>query len=621
LGRSPLLLFIFFSYALHAQVRLPIATNAYKAYGHHTRSFSGSPGPSYWQNEADYDIGVTFTPETRRLTGEVGIDYHNNSPDTLKQVVFKLYPNLYQQQSMRNMPVAPEDLTTGVDVGSVEWDGKPLGVGQRVIKGTNMYLKGVTILPGGKAQFHIAFTYLLNRGSFIRTGQVDSGAYVVAYFFPRVAVYDDIDGWNEYPYLGKEEFYNDFCHFKVSITIPGNFQCWATGDLTNPDSVYDPTVEKRITDATNSDSIRDIITVADIKTGSITRKGQTHTWKFDAGNVTDFAFAISNHFVWQATSVLADPTTGRRTRVDAVYNPLHKAYEPVIGYARKTVELINHQIPGIPFPFPHQTIFEGLDAMEYPMMVNNLPFEKDESIEFTVHEIFHAIFPFYVGTNETKYSFMDEGWATFSEFNLAPLIRPELAGKYDISDVNKSAGSDQDMPIMTLTPQLYGKARFSDKDLKPALGFYYAREYLGDSLFLKGLRYYISQWHGKHPTPYDFFFCMNTGSGVDMNWFWKNWFFEKNAPDLAISKVTTDHQRCTIAVSNQGGAIVPVHLLVYYIDGDKQAINLTIGCWAKGNKTATAHIKASKPIIKIVLGGPYDADIDPTNNSWTAASH
>ncbi|MEO3408155.1 M1 family metallopeptidase [Mucilaginibacter sp. CAU 1740] len=609
---STILLLTLFTDQLKAQAPLPVSTNIRKAYKNHTRDLSGRPGKAYWQNNADYQIVVNFAPETRLITGKVGIDYQNNSPDTLKQVVFKLYPNIYQQQAMRNVQIAPADLTTGVNITNLKVNGE---VKKQFIRGTNMYIKGTEILPGAKAHFDVDYNYTLNKGSFTRTGEVDSGAYMIAYFFPRVAVYDDLDGWNEYPYIGKEEFYNDYCNFKAEVTIPGNYQCWATGNLVNTDEVYNPEFARRISEATQNDSVTNIITQADLDKGNITKANATNTWKFEARNVTDFVFAVSNHYVWQASSVKVDPKTGRRTRVDAVYNPKHKAYQPVINYARKTVELISYKIPGIPFPYPHETIFEGLDATEYPMMVNNLPFEE-AAVEFTVHEVFHSLFPFYVGNNETKYSFMDEGWATFSELTLAPMVDPKLADTYDMSDVNSSAGSDQDVPIMTLTPQLYGKARFSNKDLKPALGFHYLQEMLGDSLFLKGLRYYISQWNGKHPSPFDMFNCINTGTGKNLNWFWQNWFFEKNVPDLAISKVSFAKQQCNVVVANVGTEVVPVHLSVYYKDGSKQTFGRSIACWEKGNKTTTLSFKADKPIDKIVLGKPYDVEIDLSNNVW-----
>jgi hypothetical protein len=599
-----------------AQQSLPLVTNIKGAYIKQTRSLNGSPGRNYWQNHAYYDIKVNFDPATRFISGKVNIDYVNSSPDTLKQLVVKLDANLYQQQSQRNVAVAPDDLTKGVKIENLKIDGKMLTLNQQKIRGTNMYVDGVEIMPGNHIHLEMDFSYTLNKGSFIRTGQVDSGAFVIAYFFPRIAVYDDLDGWNQYPYIGKEEFYNDYCNFKAAITVPANYETWATGELVNPQDVYQPRYADRIKKASNSDDVVDIITNQDIAFNNITKQNTENTWCYEANNVTDFAFTVSNHYVWKSTSVEVDHNSKRRTRVDAVFNPAHLDYLPVINYARKTVQLISFKFPGIPFPFSHQTIFEGLDAMEYPMMVNNLPFKGSDAVTFTVHEIFHAVFPFFVGNNETKYSFLDEGWATLSEFTLAEQVEPSLSGKYDISDFEKSAGSDQDVPIMTLTPQLYGKARFSDKDLKPAIAFFYLREMLGDSVFRQGIKKYIAQWHGRHPSPYDFFACMNAGTGKDLNWYWKNWFFEKQVPDMAIAKVTVKARKCSVTIKNIGGAFVPVHLTINFKDGTSESLALSSQCWKKGNQSVDMVISVHKPIEKILLGRSYDADADRSNNVW-----
>ncbi|MDN5284285.1 MAG: Peptidase [Mucilaginibacter sp.] len=613
---SIILLFQFIGQLCRAQ-ELPVTRNAKKACFKTTRSKSGSPGKAYWQNTAHYDIKVNFNPVTRQLTGTVNINYTNNSPDTLKTLVLKLYPNLYKSDAIRNVYVAPGDQTKGIHISSLTIDNQKPDSTKQIVFGTNMHIKGSHILPGQKTHLAINYNYTLNKGSFIRTGQIDSGAFFIAYFFPRIAVYDDIDGWNEYPYIGKEEFYNDYGSFHTEITVPRNYQVWATGDLKNVQQVYKPQIVTRINQAEINDTTTDIITSDDLKNGNITTSNATNTWKFEADNVTDFAFAISNHYVWKASSVLVDSTTKRRTRIDAVFNPDDDVYTPVVGYARKTVELISHYFPKVPFPYSHETIFDGLDAMEYPMMVNNLPFkEKKEIIEFTAHEVFHALFPFYVGTNETKYSFMDEGWATMAEFYLYPKIDPADAFNYDISDVNNSADTDEDMPIITPTPQLYGKARYADKDLKPALAMLYLKEMLGDKLFLKAMHHYMDNWNGKHPSPYDFFNCMNTGSGANLNWFWKNWFFEKNIPDLAITKVARHKLDYTITISSLGNLILPIHLTIIYNDGSKQTLNRNIGCWMTGAKSVRVGIKAKMPIKEIVLGNAFDADIHPENNHW-----
>jgi hypothetical protein len=600
-----------------AQITLPINTTLQKTYTNGTRTKSGTPGKSYWQNTANYTIKVNFDPKTRQLIGTVGIDYVNNSPDTLKKIEFKLYPNIYQKGDIRDMAVSPNDLTDGVQIKSISMDNQLLDSTKLHIKGTNMSLKIQTISPKQKVHLNIAYSYTLNKTSHIRTGQVDDGAFFIAYFFPRIAVYDDIDGWNEYPYVGSQEFYNDFCHFSAEITVPGDYQVWATGNLKNADEVYNPKYVKLITSSCTDDKVTDIVTEADLAAADITKKNPVNTWKFAADSVTDLAFATSNHYIWKASSLVVDPKTGRRTRVDAVFNPAHKDYFAVVNYARKTVETMSYKFPKWPYPYPHETVFDGLDQMEYPMMVNDNPLEQiEDAIELTDHEIFHTMFPFYMGTNETKYGFMDEGWATIGEWLISPQIDPKIVDSYGMSAVNASAGSEQDAPIMTLTPALTGIARFTDNYPKPGLGYLYVKEMLGDELFTKALHNYISLWHGKHPMPLDFFNCMNTGAGTNMNWFWKNWFFDNGIPDLAITKVTHVASKYKASITSIGTKMVPVHLTVFYADGSKQSVGTSIACWAKGNKTTTLSFTAKGPIKQIVLGTTYDADSDNRNNVW-----
>lgn len=610
------LLLSFANFSLFAQVT-SLRTVA-KANQNNTRNEIGTPGKKYWQNSADYSIDVDFDPSTRKLQGKVHILYTNNSSDTLNLLVVKLFPNFYKDNSIRNMPIASKDLSSGVAINTITIDGHHYDDAKSEIRGTNMYLSGIVLLPGKNINIEIDYNYFLNKGSFVRTGQVDSGSFFIAYFFPRIAVYDDIDGWDEHPYAGKEEFYNDYSNFHVNITVPGNYQIWATGDLKNPGDVYQPHIIDKIDLAEKKSEIIDIISPLDIKNENISLKNKTNTWKFEALNVTDFAFGLSNHYIWQAKSIVVDSTSNRRARIDAVYNPDHYTYTKVANYTAKTVELISFQFPKIPFPYSHQTIFDGLDAMEYPMMVNMLPFEShNEMLELTVHEVFHSIFPFYVGTNETKYSFMDEGWATFSEFYLSPMVDSSVPLVYDISDVNNSAGTAEDMPIITPTPQLYGKARFSNKDLKPALAHLYLKELLGHELFLKCVQNYIRSWAGKHPIPEDFFNSMESGSGLDLKWFWKNWYFEKNVPDLAIAKVERVKKGNTIVISSPGTLSVPIHLKISYSDGSKETVSKKIDCWKNGNKEVVISLKTSKSIIRMELGDAYDVDINPDNNFWT----
>lgn len=596
---------------------LPIDRKNQLAITNQTRSTTGIPGKKYWQNTAQYNIDVSFNPINREVAGTVKIDYINNSPNTLNKLVFKLYPNLYKGNSMRNVNISDNDLSDGVKIKTIKMGSEKVDNSKIKINGTNMSIEVDPILPVSKATVEIEYSYILNEGSFIRTGKITDNSFFIAYFFPRITVYDDIDGWNEYPYLGKEEFYNDFCDFNVRITVPGDFQVWATGELKNRTELFQQPFLDRIQQAETSDSIIDIIEEKDLKTGHITMDNPTNTWVFHAKKVSDFAFALSSSYIWKASSIVVDAKTNRRTKVNAVFTPQHATYIPVVEYARKTVELMSYQFPAIPFPYPQITIVDGRDAMEYPMMVNNLPFEdKKEMIQLTSHEVFHSLFPFYVGTNETKYSFMDEGWATMTEFMFLSDINPSLDPSYDLSSINNYAGMDEDMPIMTPTPQLYGKARFADKDLKPALSLYYLKEMLGDKLFLKAVKFYITTWAGKHPTPFDFFNCFNTAVGKDLNWFWKSWYFIKSVPDLKIRKVTNKGLNYTIEIASPGNAPMPIHLTLFYSDNSQVKINRNAGVWQ--NVMSTVHIpfKAKMKVVKIVLGEVLDVDINPLDNVW-----
>ena len=602
-----------------AQTTLPIPINIQATYNKGTRTASGAPGKNYWQNRADYSLTINFSPKTRVLNGVDEIDYTNNSPDTLKQIWFKLYPNLYQKGNSRAMPIKPEDITDGVRIDKIEINQTVYDTSKMIVNGTNMIIPNQVTLPKQQIHLKIYYSYTLNRTSHIRTGQVDTGAFFIAYFFPRVAVYDDIDGWNANPYRGTEEFYNDFCNFKAAITVPGNHQVWATGNLINLNQVYTDQYIKRIQEAERNDKVTDIITEDDLKAGNISPHNPTNTWQFEADSVTDLAFAISDHYLWKSSSVVVDPKTNRRTRVDAVFNQNHKDYYAVIDYARKTVENMSYVFPKWPYPYPHETVFDGLDQMEYPMMVNDNPEEKVfDAITLTDHEIFHTMFPFYMGVNETKYGWMDEGWATIGEWLISPLIDSTIVDSFGVPQYENIGGKEGDQPIITLTNQL-GASSFEPNSYgKPGLGYYYVRDLLGDALFTKALHYYIQQWHGKHPMPYDFFNCINTGSGQNLNWFWKSWFFEHGAPDLAISKVNLQRSTYTVVIANMGGKPIPINLTIYYNDGTTQLVHESINAWKTGNKTFTINHLSRKPIKRLVLGTTYDPDVNKENNVWEA---
>jgi hypothetical protein len=578
----------------------------------------GKPGKNYWQNAAVYNIAVNFDPATRVIKGSETITYTNNSPDTLKEIVFKLYPNIYKKGASRLMNIKGEDVSDGVVIEKLAANEELIPANNYRIDATNMSVRIKPLAPKGTIKFNITYNYILNKQSHIRTGEVEDGAYFIAYFFPRIAVYDDIDGWNRNPYLGTQEFYNDFCDFTTSVTVPGDYIVWATGDLTNSTSIFKEKYQQRIRQAETQDGYITIIDSTDIKNEHITKNETSNTWIFEAKHVTDAVFALSNHYMWQSTSLVVDKSTGRRTRVDAVFNPKHKDYLLVVSDARKTVEAMSFSFPKWPYPYPHETVFDGLDQMEYPMMVNDNPVEdRAESIELTDHEIFHTMFPFYMGINETKYGWMDEGWATIGEWLISPMIDTSIVDLYGIAAVEQTAGNEIDMPIMTLTTQEYGTSMFINSYPKPAMGYLYVKDMLGDDLFYKGLHNYFRNWNGKHPMPYDFFFSMNEGCGKNLNWFWKRWFFDDGVPDLAIAKVTEKGKLKQITIESKGAKPVPVDITIVYTDGSTEKIHRSIAVWEKGNTTVLITFNSAKKIRSVKLGSSHVPDVNKKDNEKT----
>ena len=258
----------------------------------------------------------------------------------------------------------------------------------------------------------------------------------------------------------------------------------------------------------------------------------TGVWKFKANNVTDFAFALSNHYLWDASSAITDFINNKRTLASAAFNPIHKDYYDVASQAYLSVYYMSHTYPAVAFPFPNITVFDGTDQMEYPMMVNDNPTSTHkDAVQLTTHEIFHSYFPFYMGINETQYAWMDEGWATIGESVISPLMyEPEDEGIFSKTRFERISGTDRDVPLITNTKLYDDAAYLANSYGKGGECYWVLQNMLGKPLFLKALHQYINDWHGKHPMPYDFFYSFNNATGKNLNWFWQKWFFDRVYP-------------------------------------------------------------------------------------------
>jgi aminopeptidase N len=228
------------------------------------------------------------------------------------------------------------------------------------------------------------------------------------------------------------------------------------------------------------------------------------------------------------------------------------------------------------------------------------------------------MFPFYMGINETKYAWMDEGWATLGEWLISPMIDSTIVDDYGVEPYAHTAGTENDLPVRTPSTEL-SRGYFTNSYPKPAMGYLYVKDYLGDALFTKALHHYITQWQGKHPMPNDFFYSMNEGSGKNLNWFWQKWFFDDGVPDLAIRSVKKYRRnKMDIVVTSKGAKPLPVDLIIYYNDNTTGKVHRNISVWEKGNTSITLTITAFKPVAKLVLSDPHTPDSNPRDNAWEA---
>jgi peptidase M1-like protein len=620
-----LLVSFLFSLFLNAQ-KLFTTTNIQNAYKKETRTASGKPGKNYWQNKANYDIKVNFDPATQLLEGKETIEYFNNSPDTLKEIIVRLYPDLYKKGVERLSNIAEKDLNEGVQIESFK-------IGSETINGfnnrkkafhdnTNLFIKPAhPVLPHSTIDFAIDWHYKVNTGSRVRTGMVDSTSYFIAYFFPRIAVYDDLNGWDTWSYNGSQEFYNDFGNFNIQVSVPKNYVVWATGDRENPEDNFSRNVLDKIKTASADTEIIHVIDSTDYNKNDVLKNDATGIWKFSANNVTDFAFALSDHYLWDASSVLVDSSTGRRTMAEAAYNKIHKDYFDVANQAHQTVFYTSHFYPKYPFPFNHITVFDGTDQMEYPMMVNDNPTPtRKDAVQLTTHEIFHSYFPFFMGINETEHAWMDEGWATIGESVISPKMgEPEDEGIFSKTRYERISGTNNSIPLITSTKEYSGAAYSANSYGKGGLCYYVLQDLLGDELYFKSLHQYMNDWHGKHPTPYDFFYSFDNASGKDLDWFWKKWFFGWAYPDLSIQKVERNGNNVKIIIENKGGLPLPVYLNIISKDGKNSVITYTAQVWENGEKDKAFIIpQVYSNISKIQLGNEFIPDKYENNNTWNA---
>ena len=603
----------------NAQIANLIPNEVKAAFKNGTRQIDGRPGPMYWQNSSAYKIDASIDAENSILSAEATIKYFNNSPDSLHQIVLRLYQNFYRKGNARGWYIGERDVSEGMVIDSIS---SKLGIKQANPTATNLIMKlENTLNPGDSTEVYVKWHFHIPEKRWVRMGNYGKNRFFIAYWYPQIAVYDDIDGWDLNEYFGVTEFYNDFNDFDVNIKVPDEFMVWATGDLQKPESHYQKGILSKIEKAESSTEIVAVISAADRKKNRVFVKGASTVWNFKATYVPDFSFGTATNYNWDATSVEVDTITKRRVFVDAAYPDSTDTFFNAVKWSARSVELMSFSLPGVPFPYEHMTSFcngRKTGGMESPMMANNGdPSSEASAIGLFYHEISHSYFPFFMGTNERKYAWMDEGWAAYLTDEIMQELEPDylylerIGGRF--TEIN---GSEKEVSLMTLSSNItnWGAYRVHAYN-RSAMAYHFLRDALGDDIFKAALHHYIYQWQGRHPLPYDFFASMANASGSNLIWYWKPWFFDKAVADLGIKKVTNENK---IIVENYGGLPLPISLKVSYSDGSIEQIYENTSIWSTGDAAVIINANAEKEIMEIELGENTIPDINHLNNVFKA---
>lgn len=623
---------------------VPMTNSIRKAFTAGTRDFSGKPGPNYWQLEADYTINASLDPATQTITGAEKISMHNNSKDDLKTIVLRLDHNIFRPEAQRGSSV-PAEVTEGMVLTSLKVGGQPVELTAAASGGNNgaapakIRVSGLTrtianitlidpIKAGTTVEIEIGWRTKLPGGTIGRghrmTQRFDDKLFQPTQWYPRLAKYDDLRGWETSPYLGPSEFYNNFGKFDVSLTVPGGWIVSGTGVLQNPTEVLTETARQRLSTVLNSDNEVIIVGENEKGLGKSTAPGDKLTWHFVADKVNDFAWATAENFIWKATRATI-PGKGP-IPIHMVYAPERaKLFEQAGKISRHALEFYSGLWGA--YPFPQFTMQDGpSDGMEYPMVINSNQGAAD-------HEAAHQWWPMMLGTNETRYGWMDEG---FNQY-MNTLSYANTQGKpYNLDGQGQSygqiSGSENEAPMMWnandagsgYSFQTYGKAPL----MLSMLG-----GIVGDQAVIDAMKKYTATWAFKHPSPWDYIFFMNNELNQDLEWFWYYWLWTTETVEGSIKDVKTANGKTTVTVHEAGQMPSPVVLKVEFeatgpaikklanakmIDETTAEVTWPASVWFNGNRDFNAVMDFGLRKIKKITFDPHGRfpDANPKDNVW-----
>ncbi|HEV7387941.1 MAG TPA: M1 family metallopeptidase [Gemmatimonadaceae bacterium] len=601
------------------------------------RTGSGRPGPRYWQQQVNYKIAATLDPARNEIRGRETIHYVNRSPDALPYLWMFVEQNLCAPTSITNQLNQPplvflgasfdfscQGFNGGLTLESLRIAGASA---KHTIFGTTMRVDlPAPLAPGAALDIDAAWRFNVPPQGGGRMGH-DGPLYEIAQWYPRMAVYDDVRGWNHEPYIGAGEFYLEYGDFDVSLIVPASYIVAATGELANPEQVLTPTQRARLTAARKSETPVAIITADEVGKMDVTRprvyaQGELSAlnpvpslmWHFTAKNVRDFAFAGGPDFRWDASGYDG-------ILVESLYRSKADKWTEVNRMGRGAIKYFSEQ--WYRYPWSHATTVEGpIEGMEYPMLTftPNSPSREDQQWVIA-HEFGHEWFPMTVGSNERLYPWMDEGFNTFIDLaNAASYFRGTPYG--DSIEVHPlhlyadHARPGEEQALITNPTQVHDL--FWVGYQKPALMMQMLRyEVLGKERFDAAFREYIRAWAFKHPTPADFFRLMRDASGTDLDWFWRGWIYSTARLDQSVDSIAARPDGgSNVYLTNRGTMVMPAELALTFIDGSTTTVKLPVEMWNLGQ--GFVYRVPDKKRVRRAIVDPRQAlpDTDRSNNAW-----
>ena len=603
-----------------------------------TRAATGEPNVGYWQNRADYQISASLNELTHQISGTVKITYKNNSPHELPFLWIQLDQNLFNTKSrgQARMPVdsrsrygdAKSGFNGGDNISNVQLNDARADY---IINDTRMQIRLTKPMKGNgeSVKIKMDFSFILPEYGADRCGILNTkngDIFTVGQWYPRMCVFDEVQGWNTLPYLGPSEFYLEYGDFDFTITVPATHIVVASGELQNAAEVLTPAQNNRYEIAKKSDKTVMIRTEKEVTDPASRPKGNTLSWHYKITNARDVSWASSKAFIWDAAKInLPSGKTSLAMSVYPVESNGEKAWGRATEYTKKSIE--NYSKRWFEFPYPAASnVASNVGGMEYPGIVFcGWKATEDGLFGVTDHEFGHTWFPMIVGSNERKYGWMDEGFNTFinsishedfnkGEYKEEPKNMEQMA-QYMFGPNSEAILTTPDaMKEVNIGTALY---------FKPGYGLELLRnEILGADRFDYAFKLYIQRWAFKHPTPWDFFRTMDNAAGEDLSWFWKGWFIENYRLDQAIESVKYEGDNeangAIVTIANLDQMAMPVTIAYETVSGKKDIIKLPVEVWNNTNVWKVKLPTTEKLVSVVIDPKKVFPDMNFANNSWKA---